>query len=165
MAQTLHCPRHHAVDASAFATSSSICMKTSSGSSAPPALVGNRARYKPFSIRAETTGGVSRRVLSISSASRAIMGASARARSIRSNPGTLFMPFLATVAVLLSRYAGVRHPSASIKLGTSAHQAKQNENGPVQQSGRLGIDAADHPPDPVAPKRHHFVGHDLRPHQ
>ena len=44
MAQTLHWPRHHAVEASAFATSSSICMKISGGASAPPALCGNSAR-------------------------------------------------------------------------------------------------------------------------
>src|SRR5665213_716786 len=95
MAQTLHCPRHHAVEASALATSSSICMKTSSGASLPPVLCGSSERYSPFSIRAETTGSVSRRPRSISSASCAISGASARARSISPKPGSLFMRFLA----------------------------------------------------------------------
>src|SRR6185312_15712264 len=45
-------------------------------------------------MRAETTGWVSRRVRSISSASRAIKGESARARSTWSNAGGLFMRFL-----------------------------------------------------------------------
>src|SRR6516225_3448278 len=85
MAQTLHWPRHHAVEASAFAISSCICMKISSGASAPPKLFGSRARYSPFSTSAEVTAGVSRRVRSISSASRAIRGFSARARSTRPN--------------------------------------------------------------------------------
>ena len=89
MAQTLHWPRHHAVEASALATSSCICMKISSGASAPPRLFGSSARYIPFSTSAETTGSVSRRVRSISSASRVISGASARARSTRSKPGSL----------------------------------------------------------------------------
>src|SRR5258707_5029469 len=93
MAQTVHWPRHHAVEASAFATSSSICMKISGGASAPPTLCGNSTRYSPFSIRAETTGWVRRRVRSISSASRAISGASARARSISPKPEGLFIAF------------------------------------------------------------------------
>ena len=44
MAQTLHWPRHQAVEASALATSSCICMKVSSGTSAPPKLCGSNAR-------------------------------------------------------------------------------------------------------------------------
>ena len=48
----------------------------------------------PFSISAAVTAGVRRRVRSISSASRAISGCSARARSTRSRPGDLFMRVL-----------------------------------------------------------------------
>jgi hypothetical protein len=44
MAQTLHWPRHQAVEASALAISSCICMKISSGASAPPRLCGNSDR-------------------------------------------------------------------------------------------------------------------------
>ena len=68
-AQTLHWPRHQAVEASALAISSCICMKVISGASAPPRLFGSSARYMPLSTSALTTGAVSRRVRSISSAS------------------------------------------------------------------------------------------------
>ena len=47
MAQTEHWPRHQAVEASAFAISSSICMKTSGGASAPPRLCGSSDPVKP----------------------------------------------------------------------------------------------------------------------
>ena len=47
MAQTLHWPRHHAVEASALAISSSICMKISGGASVPPTLCGNSDAIKP----------------------------------------------------------------------------------------------------------------------
>jgi hypothetical protein len=44
MAQTLHWPRHHAVEASALAISSCISMKVSSGASLPPRLCGSSER-------------------------------------------------------------------------------------------------------------------------
>ncbi|MGY4511220.1 hypothetical protein ACVIN2_004674 [Bradyrhizobium sp. USDA 3650] len=44
IAQTLHWPRHQAVEASAFAISSSICMKASGAASVPPRLCGSSAR-------------------------------------------------------------------------------------------------------------------------
>ena len=44
MPQTLHWPRHQAVDASALATSSCICMKIPSGASWPPLLRGSSER-------------------------------------------------------------------------------------------------------------------------
>src|ERR1700736_5387325 len=123
MAQTEHWPRHHAVDASAFAISSCICMKISSGASAPPRLCGSSERYSPFSTKAETTGAVSRRVRSISSASCRISGASARARSTRSKLGSLFMRFLAFFWLLTGRERN-GGPSAAADQGGAGEGIK-----------------------------------------
>src|SRR6266404_5227380 len=148
MAQTVHWPRHHAVEASAFATSSSICMKISGGASTPPTLCGNSTRYSPFSIRAETTGSVRRRVSSISSASRAISGASARARSISPKPGGLFMRFLARFGFSgwrrcnggLSAGADQDGREAWERRGYGAHTLSASSGGPEGARYRLQAD-------------------------
>src|SRR6266403_4732769 len=148
MAQTVHWPRHHAVEASAFATSSRICMKISGGASAPPMLFGNRTRYSPFSIRAETTGCVRRRVRSISSASRAISGASARARSISPKPGGLFMRFLALFGFSdwrrcnggLSAAVDQDGREAWERRGSGAHTLSAPSRGPEGARYRLQAD-------------------------
>src|SRR6267378_1627401 len=62
---------------------------------AEPARLPGAAGEIPARIGAVTAGWVRRRVRSISSASRVISGASARARSISPKPGSLFMRFLA----------------------------------------------------------------------
>ena len=90
MAQTLHWPRHQAVEASALAISSCICMKISSGASAPPRLFGSSARYSPFSIRAGHGRRQPPRALDLVGFARD-QRRSARARSTRSRPGALFM--------------------------------------------------------------------------
>src|SRR5882757_10921568 len=128
MAQTEHWPRHHAVEASAFAISSCICMKISSGASAPPRLCGSSERYSPFSTKADTTGGVRRRVRSISSASRRISGASARARSTRSKLGSLFMRFLAFFWLLTGRERN-GGPSAAADQGGAKALGGTDEGG------------------------------------
>ncbi len=47
MAQTLHWPRHQAVEASALAISSCICMKISSGASVPAKTLRQQHPVKP----------------------------------------------------------------------------------------------------------------------
>src|SRR3984957_5500262 len=130
MAQTEHWPRHHAVEASALAISSSTCMNTSGAASAPPRLCGAGVRYSPFSIRADTTGAVSRRVRSISSASPAIKGCSALARSINPKPGGLFMRFLGPFwGSWLATAAMVGYSAQRIKMeNPSFRGAKRTRN-------------------------------------
>src|ERR1700730_760454 len=137
MAQTEHWPRHQAVEASALATSSSTCMKISGGASAPPRLCGSSTRYSPFSINAETTGPVSRRVRSISSASRTISGASACARSIRPKPGSLFIRFLALFGFFGRRrrngdLSGVADQDGGGDMAAPHFQLSQSETASIQ---------------------------------
>src|ERR1700730_18611219 len=137
MAQTEHWPRHQAVEASALATSSSTCMKISGGASAPPRLCGSSTRYSPFSIIAETTGPVSRRVRLISSASRTISGASACARSIRPKPGSLFMRFLALFGFFCRRrrngdLSGVADQDGGGDMAAPHFQLSQSETASIQ---------------------------------
>src|SRR5262249_51946687 len=81
MAVTPFCPRHQAVLASCFATSSTTRMKVTGSTSSPPKGRGSRRRKSPASWRRAISGSGSLRSRSISSAAAAISGPRARARS------------------------------------------------------------------------------------
>ena len=120
MAQTLHWPRHQAVEASALATSSCICMKIASVASVPPRLFGSSARYIPFSTSAVTTGSRQPpRPFDLVGFAHD-QGASARARSARSIAfRSAHASPRASSRFSLSGNAMVAYPPDTIKLGAA----------------------------------------------
>ena len=165
MAQTLHWPRHHAVEASALAISSSICMKTSSGASVPPRLCGSSDAIKPvLDQRGDHGWRQPPRPLDLVGLARdQRLPAPARVRR-GPKPGCLFMRFLALLGFLSGEGAMVVYPPRPIKTGRRMEQAdagpqrfqraRPSTRRSAQSSSRsLRLDATDHPPDAVAAQR------------